>query len=66
MVRRAYFIEPDGCVRFKHFLFCIFVGVCGFCLLGVNYFKVFYMPSIDLLKTKSRPLYLKTQSVPRS
>jgi hypothetical protein len=66
MVRRAHFIEPDGCVRFEQFLVCIFVRVCRFCLLGVHYFNVFHLPSIDLLKMKLRPPYLKTQFVPRS
>jgi len=57
MFRRAHFIVPGGCVRFKQFLFCIFAVVCRFCM--------FQLPSIDLLKTKRRQLYLKIQSVPR-
>jgi len=36
------------------------------CLFGVNYFDVFHLSNISLLKTKRSLLYLKTQFVPRS
>jgi len=61
MLKSIHFIEPHGCFLILVVLFCILVGVCSFCLLGINNFNMYHLPCINQIhniQTNNKMLFI--------
>lgn len=49
VVERAHFVKPNDAIGFEHFLLRVLIGVCNFCVLGINQFEITSKPLICVI-----------------